>query len=141
MAAIAPGSGVVVAASVVGPPVNGLAHAHVPLLGVVESGTTSPTVAWADGTRTAYTAVHSGPSSVLFSVNAPTVLPVLDNFVVQPTAASGIPNPGGRVQGPVAAQWQLQDPTGTVVGDFVVVETPIGIIVCPYAAVAVVPNA
>lgn len=86
---------------------------------------TAVVVAWANGSRTTYAVVGEGATSVLYGFLGTVPQSRIGNFV-QPTAASGIPNPGGRVQGPVVQQFGLQDPAGTDVGSVSVVKTPLG---------------
>lgn len=135
------GDVVVTAASMTGPNL----HQALPLSGMVESVTpgappTAVTIAWGDGTRTLYPVVGSGATSVLLRRNT-TSTNVLLNRVVQPNAASGIPNPSGRLRGAVAQQFDLEDPNGTSVQTVVVVETPIGVLVTAEANVEVIPSA
>jgi hypothetical protein len=137
---------VTAAAMLAAPSAAALVHQSQPQRGVVESATAGPpptavTVAWADGTRTLYPVIGSGPTSVLLRLGtAPSGVALL-NRVVQPTAASGIPNPSGRLRGPVSQQFGLEDPSGNFVAEVVVVETPIGALVTAFANVEVVLSA
>jgi hypothetical protein len=138
---------VVAAASVRGPNTLGsvVIHAERPQFGVTESLVDGPpptnvVVTWADGTRTQYATSGTGATAVLYQVG-PSATYIIGS-VVAPTAASGIPNPGGRLQGPVAMQFACLDPgTDAVVAEFVVVETPIGYLVADLSQVAVMPSA
>jgi hypothetical protein len=141
MAALAAGDLVVTLASLVG---RFTLQKDRPLFGTVESLTagappTNVVVDWSDGTRTTYAAVNSGAQSVIGHVTDGGSL--LVGFVVQPTAASGVPNPGGRVQGPVVDQFSVDDPNGSTLGEFVVIETPVGFLVLAASGVQIVPSA
>ena len=131
---LAAGDTVVAAAAVKFLNAGCVVHATPMRLGSVESctpgaGPTDPptavTVGWSDGTRTLYAVVGSGATSVLYGAQGSVIKLLLGQFA-QPTAASGVPNPGGRTQGAVVQQTALQDPAGTDVGDVCIVQTEFG---------------
>lgn len=143
MAALGVGDQVVATAALLGG--DFISQRELPQFGFVESLTPGPpptavTVVWSDGLPTLYAAVNDGAASVLAHVVS-AAQPILLNYVVQPVPGGSIPNPGGRLSGPVVQQYGLEDPSGTFIDEVVVVETPIGVLVLPYAAVVVVPNA
>jgi len=147
MADIAAGDIVFLAAAVLGPPASFVIHEEAPELGVVESvGAGSPptdvVVVWQDGRRTQYDAVGSGATSLLYRVGslAPDTILII-GFVAQPKTGSGIPNPGSRLQGPVVQQYGLEDPTGSAVGEVVVIDTPLGFLAIATTDAAVLPSA
>lgn len=121
--------------AVVGPSGSSVIHEQPPQIGIIEaldagSPPTNVVVVWQDSRRTQYNAVGSGATSLLFVVgNIPTGTVPIVGFIVQPKSGSGIPNPGTRLQGPVIHQYGLEDPTGALVGQAIVVATPIGFLV------------
>jgi hypothetical protein len=138
-------SAVVTTASVKGPPGFLGLHSQAPQIGVVESLTpgappTAVIVDWRDGTRRTYTAVNSGAASVLAQIVNITQ-PYIVGFTVQPTAASGIPNPGGRLRGVVVDQLNLADPVDAALDEVLVVQTPNGYLVARYTDMEIVPSA
>ena len=114
-----------------------------PKLGIVESAVAGPpptsvVVDWGDGTRTTYAVTGAGSTSQIAQFLTPTS-PLLLGTILQPIA--GLPDPGGRVQGPCVLHCNLADPSGTALGEFVVVQTPEGFWTSQIAGVQVVPNA
>lgn len=140
MSAIAAGS-VVIASLRVTPSVFDAA----PKVGVCQSvgGVGPPPTAvlidWEDGTQTTFAVtVGTTASPVLFSVNVP-LNPSLLGTTVDPS--SPFPNPGGRFRGVVVMHFEAQDPSGSTLGDVVVVRCPEGFYTLPYANAVVIPSA
>lgn len=112
-----------------------------PKFGIVQSAVAGPPptaviVDWSDGTQTTYDAVNDGAETVLLQVGsggAP-----IGGSIVQ---INQFPNPGGRGQGEVVEQFGLTDPSGTVLGNFVVVKTETGYVIALQSNVSIVPSA
>jgi hypothetical protein len=140
------GDVVFLAASVLGPTGSFVIHEDQPQFGIVEStGAGSPpvdvVVVWQDGRRVQYSVVGSGATSVLFHLGAvASGFPIISQFA-QPKAGTGIPNPGGRLQGPIIQHFGLEDPTGVLVGEVIVIDTPIGFLVIAPTDATIVPAA
>lgn len=142
------GDVVATAASVLGPNGSFVIHETRPIFGTVEStGAGSPpvdvVVVWPDGSRVQYAVVGSGATSVLFRLGPTPItgaLPII-GFVAQPKLSAGIPNPGGRLQGPILQQFGLEDPTGVVLREIVVVEAPAGFLVIDPADATILASA
>jgi hypothetical protein len=142
------GNFVIPAAALLGPNTLGSAviHETPPIRGMVESliagaPPTSVVVNWQDGTRVTYATSGTGPTSVLYTVGSGSGA-LLVGSVVRAKQGSGIPSPGGRLQGPVVTQFSLNDPsTDAPVVEIVVIQTPLGFLVADIAQVEVVPSA
>ena len=142
------GDVVATAASVVGPNGQFVLHETRPIFGFVESvGAGSPpvdvVVVWPDGSRVEYDVVGSGATSVLFRLGPTPVtgpLPII-GFIAQPKLSAGIPNPGARLQGPILQQFGLEDPTGVVLREIIVIEAPAGFLVVDPADATILPSA
>lgn len=136
------------AASLRGPNSIGSAviHQDRPIRGIVESlvagsPPTTVLVNWQNGTSVTYATSGTGATAVLYKLGQLTTIP-LTGTVVRPKQGSGIPNPGGRLQGPVVYHLGVVDPsTDLAVTEVVVIETPIGFLVADLSQVEVVPSA
>lgn len=100
---------------------------------------TAVTVAWSDGTRTLYAVVGSGATSVLYNGGGVATSLLLGSYA-GPTGTSGIPNPGGRTQGPVVQQIPLQDPAGAAAGEVCIVKAEFGYLAASRSNLIAVPG-
>lgn len=122
-------------------------HAKRPILGVVESlvagsPPTNVLVNWQDGTSVTYATSGTGATSVIYRIGGLIGSLPLPGIVVRPKSTSGIPNPGGRIMGPIVDHLSLTDPsTDAAIAEVVVFETPIGFYVLDVNDVEVVPSA
>lgn len=140
------GDAVLLASSVLGPTGSFVIHDTQPEFGIVEStGAGSPpvnvVVVWQDGSRVQYAVSGSGATSVLFRLaGVAGGIPIIGN-VAQPKSGTGIPNPGSRLQGPIIQHFGLEDPTTALVGEVVVVDTPLGFLVIAPSDATILPAA